>query len=99
VHRNQAVIRVRDTGVGIDPIDLPHIFERFYRGDKSRQRAEPMYGNGLGLSICHSIVAAHDGQIVVERSVGKGTTFTVTLPLAATAPMLEPVTNTPSRLP
>ena len=45
----QVVLRVADTGMGIDPIDLPHVFERFYRGDKSRQREESVHGNGLGL--------------------------------------------------
>ncbi len=77
---NSAKIEVRDTGSGIDPRDLSHIFERFYRGDASRTRAT---GNsGLGLAIVKAIVEAHGGQISVESTRGAGTTFTITLPLA-----------------
>ena len=76
-----AVLRVRDTGTGIPPEDMGHIFNRFYRGDKSRQREKQNRGTGLGLSICKSIVASHGGHIDVESSVGRGTTFTVVLPL------------------
>jgi heavy metal sensor kinase len=78
------VFSVRDTGVGIPPEDLPRIFDRFYRGDKSHQHVEGKYGSGLGLSICRSIAAVHDGRIDVESELGKGTCFTVVLP-AATA--------------
>jgi heavy metal sensor kinase len=79
---NQIVMAVADTGIGISAADLPHVFERFYRGDKSRQRENPAHGNGLGLSICQSIVAAHGGTIRVESSRGRGTTFVVCLPIA-----------------
>jgi signal transduction histidine kinase len=60
---------------------LPHVFERFFRGDKSRQRIASTTGTGLGLSICHAIVAAHRGEIVVESTEGVGTTMTVRFPL------------------
>ncbi len=76
----QAVLTVSDTGVGIGPENLPHLFKRFYRADKARSRAE---GNsGLGLAICKSIVDSHHGSIDVESSPGAGTTFTVRIPRA-----------------
>jgi len=77
---HRMVLRVADTGMGISAEELPHVFERFYRGDKSRQRENLIYGNGLGLSICKAIVQAHGGTITVESSLGRGTTFIVTLP-------------------
>jgi signal transduction histidine kinase len=78
----QLVLRVTDTGIGISPQDLPHVFERFYRGDKSRQRENAAAGSGLGLSICKSIVAAHGGTIEAASTVGKGATFVVRLPIS-----------------
>ncbi len=80
IHR-QLALRITDTGAGIAPEDLPHVFERFYRGDKSRRRENPAHGNGLGLSICQSIVAAHSGTISVESRSGAGAEFTVRIPL------------------
>ena len=71
-------IWVRDTGSGIAPEHLPHIFERFYRADKARSRAEG--GVGLGLSICRWIAEAHGGYISVESVPGRDATFTVRLP-------------------
>jgi signal transduction histidine kinase len=74
-----AVVAVRDTGVGIPAEDIPLIFERFYRVDKSRSRREG--GSGLGLAICWHIAEAHGGKIEVESKVGAGSTFSVRLPL------------------
>jgi signal transduction histidine kinase len=76
---NYVRISVSDNGPGIPEKDLPHIFERFYRVDKSRSRA--LGGSGLGLSIAYSIVQAHHGQIVVCSKEGVGTTFDVYLPI------------------
>lgn len=72
-------VTVRDSGPGIPPDDLPHIFERFYRGEKSRSRSKHG-GFGLGLSIAYWIVQHHGGTIVVDSGPGKGTTFQVNLP-------------------
>ncbi len=70
-------VDVRDTGEGILPADLPHIFERFYRGEKSRSRATG--GAGLGLAIAKGIIEAHGGHVWVQSQVGKGSTFSFTL--------------------
>jgi len=71
---------VRDTGIGIPEKDQPHVFDRFYRVDKARSRV--LGGAGLGLSIAHWIVEAHGGKIEVQSAAGKGSTFTVELPVA-----------------
>jgi heavy metal sensor kinase len=76
-------LSVRDTGSGIPAHDVPHIFNRFYRGDKARQRDRRSRGTGLGLAICQSIIAAHGGRIEVESLIDQGTTMTVILPAAA----------------
>ncbi len=73
-----ARIDVTDTGVGIDATELPHIFERFYRGSRANEARGS--GSGLGLAIVHSIVDMHGGRVVVESGVGSGSRFTVTLP-------------------
>jgi heavy metal sensor kinase len=78
--RHECVLEVADTGPGIAPHELPHIFERFYQGDKARQRETSARGLGLGLSICQAVVAAHGGTIEVASTLGQGTTFTVRLP-------------------
>jgi signal transduction histidine kinase len=77
-HREGARIVVADTGVGIDASELPHIFERFYRGSRSNEARAS--GSGLGLAIVKSIIDMHGGRIAVESRLGVGTTFTVTLP-------------------
>lgn len=69
------ILSVADNGIGMDSKDLPHIFERFYRGDKARSRAEGR--TGLGLAICKSIIDAHAGEIKVSSQAGEGTLFTV----------------------
>jgi signal transduction histidine kinase len=84
IYNLQSAIRVRvsDTGPGIAPEHLPHLFDRFFRIDRGRSRAQG--GSGLGLAIGESIVRAHGGRLVAESVVGKGSTFTVILPRADT---------------
>ncbi|MGE5377350.1 MAG: sensor histidine kinase, partial [Bacteroidota bacterium] len=76
--RENVEVSVRDTGEGIRAEDLPHVFERFYRGEKSRNRGTG--GAGLGLAIARGIVRAHGGDIGVVSEPGKGTKFLFTLP-------------------
>jgi signal transduction histidine kinase len=73
-------VSVADTGIGIAPGDLPHIFDRFWRADSARTRTGERPGAGLGLAICKWIAEAHGGRIDVVSRPGRGTTFTVTLP-------------------
>ena len=80
VEDGHGVLRVRDDGPGISATDLPHVFERFYRGEKTRAREEG--GSGLGLSIVQGLAQAQGGGVAVESIEGTGTTFTVRLPLA-----------------
>ena len=74
-----ALVKVSDTGIGILPEDLPHIFERFYRANRARIRDHG--GSGLGLAIVQSIVQEHNGSIEAESTAGKGCIFTLQLPL------------------
>jgi two-component system phosphate regulon sensor histidine kinase PhoR len=74
----EVLIEVADTGIGIPAEDVPRVFERFYRVDKSRSRE--MGGTGLGLSIVKHVVQVHGGSVDVESAVGKGSTFRVRLP-------------------
>ncbi len=76
------VIQVQDTGKGISPEDLPFIFERFYRGDKSRSRSGG-WGSGIGLAIVKAIVELHGGSVKVDSQPGKGSVFRVILPQTA----------------
>ena len=76
-----ARVRVADTGIGVALEDQKRIFERFYQADRSRQGGNRR-GAGLGLAIARQVVLAHGGQILVNSTPGKGSTFTVTLPLA-----------------
>jgi len=93
------VIQVRDTGAGIPPEQLPHIFEKFYQADN--QRSASAKGTGLGLAIAKEIVEAHKGQIRCESSVGVGTVFTLMLPVSVqsrrrTSLQRTPITDTRS---
>ncbi len=79
------VLQVADTGEGIPTVELPRIFERFYRVDKARTRRTG--GTGLGLAIVRHVAEAHGGIVTVDSEVGKGSTFTVTLPSAGPPPI------------
>jgi signal transduction histidine kinase len=81
-------LSIQDTGLGIDPEHLPHIFERFYRGDSSRHQEQNE--SGLGLAIAKSIVEAHGGQISAQSTVGEGTT--VSMVFSPVSP-INPVSN------
>ncbi|MBY0589245.1 HAMP domain-containing protein [bacterium] len=86
VQRSVAVLVVRDSGMGIGPDELPHVFDRFYRGKFARYQRQ---GTGLGLSICKSIVTASGGRISVSSKIGEGTEFRVEL-VEAVQPPLNP---------
>lgn len=75
----QVKVSVRDEGIGISSEDLPHIFDGFYRGKSGQEAAA---GHGIGLAVTRQIVEAHDGTVSVESTPGKGTTFTVSLPIS-----------------
>jgi signal transduction histidine kinase len=77
--KKEIEISIQDNGVGIEASDLPHIFDRFYRGDKARSRASG--GSGLGLAITRDIVMRHHGRVEVDSVVGQGSTFKVSLPV------------------
>lgn len=87
--RSMVVVEVVDTGEGIRPEDIPHVFEQFFRGERSRSRTTG--GSGLGLAIVKAIVEAHGGQIRVESALGKGTRFVFTLPQTAQAAAGHPL--------
>ncbi|MGH7669937.1 MAG: sensor histidine kinase, partial [Gemmatimonadaceae bacterium] len=82
-HRNNNAVAfaVRDTGMGISAADLPYVFERFWRADRVRSRASERGGFGLGLAIAQWIVQAHGGTLTVQSRLGRGTVFTVLLPM------------------
>lgn len=77
---NSILVNIKDEGVGIAEQDLPHLFDRFYRADKSRTKTD-VQGYGLGLSIAKQIVDKHNGSISVENESDKGATFTIQLPM------------------
>ncbi len=76
LEEDAVLIRIRDTGIGIQADELPHIFDRFYRGDRSRSK----YGSGLGLPLAKALIQAHGGKIEVESKPGRGSLFKVILP-------------------
>jgi two-component system sensor histidine kinase BaeS len=95
----EVCVTLTDTGVGIEPEHLRHVFDRFYRADASRTRGTG--GSGLGLAICKYLVEAHGGTIEVSSQVGSGTTFTIALPALAPERGVElvqtrRVTNSPA---
>jgi two-component system, OmpR family, sensor kinase len=83
---DEVAITVRDTGIGIATSDLPHVFDRFWRADRVRSRSSERGGFGLGLAIAQWIVQAHGGSISVQSRLGRGSVFTVLLPIAETLP-------------
>ncbi len=80
-HPDNVTFAVRDTGAGIAAADLPHVFERFWRADRARSRTAERGGFGLGLAISQWIAQAHGGTLTVQSRLGKGSLFTLTLPL------------------
>jgi two-component system, OmpR family, sensor kinase len=75
-------VSVKDTGIGIAAADLPFVFDRFWRADRARTRGGERGGTGLGLAISQWIAQAHGGALIAQSRLGRGSTFTVTLPLA-----------------
>jgi len=80
---------VRDTGIGIASADLPYVFDRFWRADRSRSRSTERSGFGLGLAISQWIAHAHGGSLTVQSRLGRGSTFTAQLPMS-TVPTATP---------
>jgi signal transduction histidine kinase len=93
--KSEVQLAVKDRGRGIEPDDLPHIFEAFYRGRYAVDRQ--IHGNGLGLSLVKRIVEAHGGRVSVQSVLNEGSTFTLHLPAAlpdaARASMSEPAAH------
>jgi heavy metal sensor kinase len=89
VAKGQSTLEVRDDGIGIAAEDLPHIFERFYRADRSRSRSGGRYG--LGLAICRGMITADGGSIVAESIAGEGSTFRVRFPVIAVGNVVETI--------
>ena len=87
LHPDNVTFAVRDTGIGIAAADVPYIFERFWRADRVRSRMSERGGFGLGLAISQWIAQAHGGTLTASSRLGRGSLFTVTLPLPAQAPI------------
>jgi two-component system OmpR family sensor kinase len=88
----EVAISVRDTGIGVATTDLPHVFDRFWRADQARSRTSGS-GFGLGLAICQWVAQAHGGTLTVQSRLGRGSVFTLTLPIAP--PEVEPAPAQP----
>lgn len=86
-----ACVEIRDTGIGIPPNDLPHIFERFYRADRARSRETG--GSGLGLAIARWVVEMHRGSITAQSVLGEGSVFSIVLPLPHSSLLSSPAVN------
>ncbi len=86
LHSDNVTFAVRDTGIGIAAADVPHIFERFWRADRARSRMSERGGFGLGLAISQWIAQAHGGTLTASSRLGRGSLFTVTLPLPVQQP-------------
>jgi signal transduction histidine kinase len=91
---HEVTFSVRDTGIGITAIDLPNIFDRFYRADRVRSRLGERGGFGLGLSISQWIAQAHGGTLTAQSRLHRGSTFIVSLPITGTS---EPIRTTVDR--
>jgi len=78
-NKYQAILEIKDNGIGIPQKDIPHIFDRFYRGSTK----EKTLGSGLGLAITKTIINSHRGEIEVKSKIGNGTVFTINLPLVS----------------
>jgi two-component system, OmpR family, sensor kinase len=91
----EIVFTVRDTGIGISAVDLPHVFDRFWRADRARSRASERGGFGLGLAISQWIAQAHGGRVAVQSRLGRGSAFSVALPLHAGAVVAKPRADGP----
>lgn len=89
-HAGLVELQISDTGIGISPKHLPHIFDRFYRADAARRNDGGVGGNGLGLSIVKAVVESHGGEVQVKSVAGEGTTFTIRLPLASAEVLQSP---------
>lgn len=90
---NQVWVAVEDTGPGIAPADVPHVFDRFWRADRSRDRTSG--GTGIGLTICRRLIELHNGHIEVESTLGQGSIFRFWLPIASP---VSPAATTPPPL-
>jgi two-component system OmpR family sensor kinase len=86
LHPDNVTFAVRDTGIGIAAADVPHVFERFWRADRARSRMSERGGFGLGLAISQWIAQAHGGTLTASSRLGRGSLFTVTLPLPTQPP-------------